>query len=64
MAKFCLDCWNKINNTHDPAIKYILSEELEICEECGQMKRVIIITRSARCRIAIKNLFPRLKRKQ
>ena len=45
MAEFCLDCWNEINGTSDPAKKYILSKELDLCEECGEWKNVIIIER-------------------
>lgn len=47
MAEFCLDCWNKLNGTKDPKWKYIMSEEPEPCEECGQRKPVIVIARSA-----------------
>ena len=42
MSEICLDCWNKLNETHDPARKYILSWRKELCEDCGQMKRVIV----------------------
>ena len=42
MAEFCLDCWNKINHINDKKGKYILSYDLELCEGCGEYKRVII----------------------
>ena len=42
MADFCLDCWNKINETNGSKRKYILSEDLKLCEGCGEWKRVII----------------------
>ncbi len=42
MAEFCVDCWNKIMETNDPPRKFHLSRELELCEECGQWKRVIV----------------------
>lgn len=42
MSEICLDCWNKLNETNEPARKYILSWRKDICEDCGQMKRVII----------------------
>ena len=42
MAEFCVDCWNKIMDTNDPPRKFHLSWELDFCEECGQLKRVII----------------------
>ena len=42
MAEFCLDCWNKINHRDDPASRYIISDELDLCEECGEIKHVIV----------------------
>lgn len=42
MAEFCPDCWNKIMGSDEPASKYIISKELDLCEECGQLKPVII----------------------
>lgn len=45
MAEFCIDCWNKINGTNDTKRKYALSFYAEICEECGECKRVIIAER-------------------
>lgn len=41
MAEFCLECWNKLNNSKEDEKNYILSKELEICEECGERKRAI-----------------------
>ena len=45
MAEFCLQCWNKLNERNEPAWKYVLSRELDFCEECQQWKRVIIMAR-------------------
>lgn len=45
LAEFCLDCWNKMTNTDDPPKKYVMSDELDLCEECGQWKRVIVTVR-------------------
>lgn len=42
MAEFCLECWNKLNGTNDPPSKYVLSDELDFCEGCGQMKQVVV----------------------
>jgi len=42
MAEFCLDCWNKINHTRLTEEDVILDEELDLCEECGEMKPTII----------------------
>ncbi len=45
MAEFCLDCWNKVNGTKDSKLRYVLSDELELCEECGQYRKVIVVER-------------------
>lgn len=47
MAEFCLDCWNKISGKNYPASKYIISENLDLCEECGKITNVIIMERKA-----------------
>ena len=47
MAEFCVDCWNKINETNTSEKRYILSEDLNLCEECGEWKHTIIIAKSA-----------------
>ena len=41
VANFCLDCWNKLNGTNDTQRKYVMSDGLSLCEECGEMKQVI-----------------------
>ena len=45
MAEFCVDCWNKIMDTNDPKKKFILSRELDLCEECGNYRQVIVAFR-------------------
>ena len=45
MAEFCLDCWNKINETHDSKRRYAFSRDKDLCEECGRYKRVIVAER-------------------
>ena len=45
MAEFCLDCWNKINETHDSKRRYAFSWGKELCEECGRHTRVIVAER-------------------
>lgn len=42
MAEFCLECWNSMNEREEDSRQYILSEELELCEGCGEWKHVII----------------------
>ena len=45
MAEFCLDCWNKINEIHDCKWRYTFSQDKDLCEECGQYRRVIVSER-------------------
>lgn len=45
MAEFCLECWNKIMDTNDPPKKFYISRKLDLCEECGEWKPVIIAVR-------------------
>lgn len=45
MAEFCLKCWNKLNERNDSAKKYIMSKDFDLCEGCGECKRVIIAER-------------------
>ena len=45
MAEFCLECWNKINESNHSKWRYVLSWNKELCEECGQYKKVVIIER-------------------
>ena len=42
MAEFCLNCLNKMDNTQATERDYILSNELDLCEGCGQWKRVVV----------------------
>lgn len=46
MAEFCLSCWNRLNGRSDPAYKYVLSKDLDLCEGCGQITHVIVKARS------------------
>ena len=45
MAEFCLECLNKLNKTNDSKWRYVLSREKDLCEECGEYKRVVIVER-------------------
>lgn len=47
MAEFCPKCWNEINDTNYPENKYVLSDDLEMCEGCGEFKRVIVTERKS-----------------
>ena len=46
MAEFCLDCWNKINETNYSKSKYILSDDLDLCEECDEWTHVIVVEKN------------------
>lgn len=46
MAEFCLDCWREISGEEATKSRYVLSEELELCEGCGEWKQVIVSERS------------------
>ena len=41
MAEFCLDCWNKMNRTRLKETDVILSDHMDLCEECERVKPVI-----------------------
>lgn len=46
VAKFCLDCWKEISGAEATENQYIVSEELELCEGCGEWKHIIVSERS------------------
>ena len=65
MAEFCIDCWNKINETNDSKWRYARSWEKERCEECGQYVRVIVVERMwSRTQRTIAQIMKNIKRKQ
>lgn len=42
MAEFCLECLNEISGTNYTEADFILSRELDFCENCGKMVRVVV----------------------
>lgn len=42
MAEFCVDCWNKMNETDYSSNRFVISKEIDLCEGCGEFKNVII----------------------
>lgn len=46
MSEICLDCLNRICQTEYEPWRYVLSDELDLCEECGQWKRVVVRERN------------------
>lgn len=45
MAEICLDCWNELTGKRYTKRKYILSKDLDLCENCGEYKNVIVVER-------------------
>ena len=41
MAEFCLDCWNRLNRERLTERDVILSREYDLCEGCGEVRRVV-----------------------
>lgn len=63
MSEICWECWNKINNTKDSKCRYVLSWEKDLCEECGEYKRVIIVERLwSRIQRALTEAFANIKK--
>lgn len=42
MAEFCIDCVNEMNDSNYTEKSVVLSENIELCEGCGEYKRVVI----------------------
>ena len=63
MAEFCLECWNRINETNDDESKFFISKDLDLCEGCGEWKHVVEIDRKSyyRRRFRIGGIFSFLK---
>ena len=41
MVGFCVDCFNRMNEMDYPPKKYELSDNLGLCEGCGELKPVV-----------------------
>lgn len=44
MAEFCLDCWNRLNETNLTEKDVVLSgrDDMDLCGGCGQWKQVVV----------------------
>ena len=42
MAEFCFDCFKEMMEIEDEQWRYVLTDEMELCEGCAQYKRVVI----------------------
>lgn len=45
MAEFCPKCWGELNGVFTRERDYVLSRPPELCEGCGEYKRVIVVPR-------------------
>ncbi len=45
MSEICFDCLNEIFGGNEDVKDYVLSDDLELCENCGDYKIVVITTR-------------------
>ena len=42
MAEFCAECFSKVFNEKPRKWKYLFSEEPDLCDGCGEWKRVVV----------------------
>lgn len=48
MAEFCFDCLNKMNDSNYTEKDVQVSENLDLCEGCGEYKHVVIAIKAKR----------------
>ena len=42
MAEYCFECFKKVLEKNAKEREYILSGDLDLCEVCGEWKRVVV----------------------
>lgn len=42
MSEICLDCLNKLLGTNYSEREFIISNDLDLCEDCGEWKNVVV----------------------
>ena len=57
MAEFCLDCMNRIDHAHYTRADVKLSLFRELCEGCGEYKRVVTGFRNPHSSLLFRLLF-------
>lgn len=45
MSEICPDCLQKITGERNIRWKYVISSELDLCEECGEIRQVVVRAR-------------------
>lgn len=48
MSEICFDCLNEVFGGKEDAKNYVLSKSFDLCESCGEYKRVVITKRNLR----------------
>lgn len=48
MAEFCEECMKKYLEMPNARVKYTLSDDVELCEGCGQMRPIVVTRRKKR----------------
>lgn len=47
MQYLCLRCLNLLEKTETKASDYVMSEQLDLCDNCGQLKYIVLARRTA-----------------
>lgn len=42
MSEICLKCLNELLGTNYSKRKFIISKDLDLCEECGEWKNIVV----------------------
>ena len=56
MAEFCLKCYNRIHRDNLTEYDVVLTRDYELCEGCGECKKVVIKYRSKLSKMIVKLL--------
>ena len=45
MSEICFECFNKMCGGKEKYRRYVISRDLDLCEECGEYKKVVVCER-------------------
>lgn len=61
MSEICLECLNKLLGTKYSKRDFIISNDLDLCEDCGEWKNVVVARRQGfqwrRLKLFTKEIF-------